>query len=296
MAARDRPGSAGPFHRQWSGHHRSRDAGGDHDSPGEGQRGPLSRRHPRHRGDGQQRRRAPARAAARQPAAAPGSGNLRLHQGLGTGRGRLCHGAALHHDGKLATDGTVGRGGVRLADARWNLAFDQVRGPVRYSAHGFRADQLDVRMDGLPGKLSMRSGDDAVRDRRNVLEAELDATFGAEALLDHAPELAWLSPYLRGKSPWTVGVVVPAAGAGDGRAAHLTLRSTLVGTALSLPAPLDKPAHRALATTVDVPLPMGTGEVAVAMGEVIALRARKSGSRTGIRVSLGSGAPTEAPP
>ncbi|MEO6170831.1 MAG: YhdP family protein [Lysobacter sp.] len=202
----------------------------------------------------------------------------------------------LDHAGKLMIQGEVGLGGVRLTDSRWNLAFDQVRGAVRYSAHGFRADQLDVRMDGLPGKLSMRSGEDAVRDRRNVLEAELDAVFGADALLQHAPELAWLSPYLRGKSPWTVGIVIPSAGAGDGRAAHLKLRSTLAGTALSLPAPLDKPAGRALPTTVEVPLPIGSGEVAVSMGEVLALRARKSGSRTGIRVALGGGEVTAAPP
>lgn len=202
----------------------------------------------------------------------------------------------LHHEGELAIEGNVSLGGVRLADSRWNLAFDQVRGPVRYSAHGFRAEQLDVRMDGLPGKLSMRSGEDAVRDTRNVLEAELEAVFGPDALLQHAPELAWLSPYLRGKSAWTVGVVIPSAAAGDGRAAHLKLRSTLAGTALLLPAPLDKAAHRALATTVEVPLPLGSGDVAVSMGEVLALRARKSGSSTGIRVALGSGEVTEAPP
>ena len=198
--------------------------------------------------------------------------------------------------GRPTIKGNVRLGGVKLADARWDLAFDQVRGTISYNEHGFRADQLDVRMDGLPGKLSMRTGEDAVRDRRNVLEADLEAVFGAGALIARAPMLDWLSPYMRGQSPWTVGVVVPASRSGNGRAALLKLRSGLVGTSLSLPAPLDKPANRSLVTAIEAPLPIGSGDIAVSMGDLLALRARTEGKRTGIRVALGSSTVAQPPP
>ena len=196
-------------------------------------------------------------------------------------------------DGHPSIDGNVRLGGASLADSRWGLAFDQVRGPVRYTEHGFSADRLGVRLDGLPGKLSLRSGEGAVRDRRNVLEAELEAQVGADKLLARAPELDWLSSHMRGQSPWMVGLTVPQAGHGNAR---LALRSSLVGTRLSLPAPLDKPAGRPLLTTVEVPLPIESGEIQLALGNVLGLRARSDGKRTGIRVGLGSATVTQAAP
>lgn len=194
-------------------------------------------------------------------------------------------------NGALAIDGSVRLGGASLADPRFGLAFEQVRGPVHYTQNGFRADTLDVRLDGRPGKLSLRSGKDAVRDRGNVLEGDLQAVFGADTLLARAPQLDWLAGYMRGQSSWTVGLEAPAAGA-----PRLKLESDLVGTALSLPAPLGKPAGKRLATTVEMALPLDNGDVQVVLGDVLALRARSSGQRTGIRVALGSGAVPEAAP
>ncbi|QOW23880.1 TIGR02099 family protein [Lysobacter sp. H23M47] len=198
--------------------------------------------------------------------------------------------------GVLAVDGNVRLAGARVADPRWGLAFEQVRGPVSYTQNGFRADRLDVQMGGRPGKLSLRSGKDAVRDAGNVLEADLQAQFGADTLLARAPELGWLAPYMHGRSSWTVGVLVPAAGTGSGGAARLKLQSDLVGTALTLPAPLAKPAGQQLAATVETALPLDQGEVQVVLGDVLALRARSSGQRTGIRAALGTGTlPAPAP-
>ncbi|QOW18905.1 TIGR02099 family protein [Lysobacter ciconiae] len=198
--------------------------------------------------------------------------------------------------GALAIDGNVRLAGARLADPRWGLAFEQVRGPVTYTQNGFRADRLDVQMGGRPGKLSLRSGKDAVRDSGNVLEADLQAQFGADTLLARAPELGWLAPYMHGRSSWTVGVLVPAAGTGSGGAARLKLQSDLVGTALTLPAPLAKPAGQRLAATVETALPLEQGEVQVVLGDVLALRARSSGQRTGIRAALGTATlPAPAP-
>jgi uncharacterized protein (TIGR02099 family) len=65
---------------------------------------------------------------------------------------------------------------------------------------------------------------------------------------------------------------------------------------LSLPAPLRKNADTPLAATVDTDLPMDTGEVNVALGTLVALRARSGKSQTGVRVVLGSNRVDEAPP
>jgi uncharacterized protein (TIGR02099 family) len=63
-----------------------------------------------------------------------------------------------------------------------------------------------------------------------------------------------------------------------------------------LPSPLDKPASRPLSTTVQTAMPMGSGNIDVAFGKLLALRARSDGKQTGVRVVLGSNTVNEAPP
>lgn len=191
--------------------------------------------------------------------------------------------------------GTVELQGVALADSRWKLAFDDARGELNYDEHGFVAEGLAVRREGKPGELSLRAGG-GVKDARNAFEAETAANFGADELLDRAPELDWLKPYVDGRSKWSVGVVVPKGQAVNANAAQLNLRSDLVGTALALPAPLEKPAAALLATTVRASLPVEKGDVEVAFGKRLALRARSANGQTGVRVALGSERVSEAPP
>lgn len=193
----------------------------------------------------------------------------------------------------LAITGQVELQGARLADRRWNLRFDQVAGVARYDAEGFTANGLSVRHEGQAGRLSLRAGAGHVREAGNVFEGAIDASFDIDDLLARAPEMDWLGPYVAGRSPWSVGVVVPA---GSGVPARLQLRSSLVGTALDLPAPLHKPAAQALAASVDTPLPLGSGDITVGLGNLLAVRARSAQGRTGVRVALGSGRVDEAPP
>ncbi len=190
--------------------------------------------------------------------------------------------------------GEVALEGARLAEKRWDLAFTEVTGTARYGHDGFGAEGLSVRHGERPGRLSLRAGD-YVRDARQAFEAELQAQLSAGELLQRAPQLDWLRPRIAGVSPWTLAVSMPKAGGADAQA-RLQLRSNLVGTALSLPAPLDKPAPLALPTTVDVQLPLGEGEIAVAFGSRLALRARSRGGRTGVRVALGASRVDAAPP
>ncbi|MFD0737732.1 YhdP family protein [Lysobacter koreensis] len=203
----------------------------------------------------------------------------------------------LARGSKLALGGTVALRDARLADARWKLAFDQVNGGAQYSRSGFRADELRVRHEGQPGRLALRAGDGYVREPRNVFEAGLDASLGADELIDRGPkELAWLKPHLDGRSTWTVGIAIPKSAAGRAAPTLLQLRSNLVGTALDLPAPLRKPAAAALATSVETPLPLGSGDIRVGLGNLMALRARSGNGQTGVRVVLGAARVDDAPP
>src|SRR5690606_8937385 len=163
--------------------------------------------------------------------------------------------------------------------------------------HGFRGDGLSAVRDGTASALSLRAGRGHVRDAASSFEAELAAPLSAEELLQQAPRLAWLAPYIDGRSRWQVGVAVArAARPGEAAATRLQLRSNLVGTALDLPAPLRKPAAEALPTTVTATLPLENADVAVTMGNRLALRARATSAGTGVRVALGASSVADPPP
>lgn len=205
----------------------------------------------------------------------------------------------LHRDakGQQKIDGTVDLAGAKLSEKRWQLAFDAVRGRARYGRDGFEADKLDAMQDGQPGKLSLRAGNSFVRDKRQAFEAELQSHITSNALLDRSKDLAWLKPHLDGRSLWTVAVAIPRTAAGQNAApTRLQLRSNLVGTALELPAPLTKAASVPLSTTIDVALPLDSGEVQVTLGNLLSSRSRSVGGRTGVRIALGAGNVAEAPP
>ena len=209
---------------------------------------------------------------------------------------------------KAQIDGEIELRGVRLSESEWKLAFAGVNGRARYDENGFSANDLRAQYDRQDGRLSLRAGPGHVRDRRQAFEAELEASLTSDDLLDRASDLAWLKPYLRGRSRWTAGIAIPAGSAPAGAAASkstkapaaqitkLQLRSDLVGMALDLPAPMDKAAGTALPTTLDLQLPIGKGEIALAFGQRFALRARDTQGQLGIRAAFGTDRIAEAPP
>ncbi|KLD70939.1 YhdP family protein [Xanthomonas pisi] len=192
--------------------------------------------------------------------------------------------------------GTVALQGAKLADARWNLAFDQVSGQAEYRDSGFAAEHLSVQHQGRTGELALRAGG-FVQDPKQAFEARFGATVDVKELFDRAPQMEWLRPYVHGSAPWQVGVDVPLPTPGQADAqALLTLRSELVGTTLDLPAPLDKAAAQPLDTQVKVALPVGDGDIDVAFGKLVALKASSHGDQTGVRVVMGTDTVTERPP
>lgn len=210
--------------------------------------------------------------------------------------------------------GEVALRGVRLSEVEWKLAFAKVAGVARYDRDGFTANGLNAVYDQQQSRLSLRAGPGHVRERRNGFEAELEATMTSDDLLDRSADMAWLKPYAKGRSRWTAGITIPttatragapssaratARPAGKSPTATITrlqLRSDLIGTALSLPAPMDKPASAALPTTIDLELPIGKGEIAVAFAQRLALRAKHTQGKLGIRAQFGTDRVQEAPP
>lgn len=201
------------------------------------------------------------------------------------------------HGGEGVLSGEVELRGASLADKRWDLKFDNVHGKARYGGNGFDAPVLAVRHKERDGVLTLRAGD-PVRDPANAFEAELTASLSAGELLDRASELDWLRPYIHGTSQWTVGVTLPkvAPGSRSEPPTRLTLRSDLQGTRLQFPAPLDKPADEALATTVSAALPLGSGITEVAFGHRLALAARSQNGKTGVQVTMGGNRVDREPP
>ncbi|MCC8627693.1 YhdP family protein [Xanthomonas vesicatoria] len=192
--------------------------------------------------------------------------------------------------------GTVALQAAKLADARWNLAFDQVSGQAEYRDSGFAAEHLSVQHQGRTGELALRAGG-FVQDPAQAFEARLNATLDAKELFDRAPQMEWLRPYVHGSAPWQVGVDVPLPTPSQPDAQTLlTLRSELMGTTLDLPAPLDKAASQPLDTQVKVALPVGDGDIDVAFGKLVALKASSRGDQTGVRVVMGTDTVTERPP
>ncbi|WP_149193874.1 YhdP family protein [Luteimonas suaedae] len=211
--------------------------------------------------------------------------------------------------GRPKIGGNVELQGVRARESEWGLALDDVRGDAHYDQEGFIADGLRTLHEDRAGLLALRAGDGHVRDPVQAFEAELRTAIDAAQLLARAPEMGWLRPHVRGRSDWTVAVSVPRSRSSSPpsllppapetssatAAGRLRLRSDLVGTTLDLPAPLDKAAATPLPSLIEMTLPLEAGELAVRLGQRMALRARSGSGRTGVDVALGGGA-AAAPP
>jgi uncharacterized protein (TIGR02099 family) len=175
-------------------------------------------------------------------------------------------------------EGTLDLSGARLADPRWDIDLREVSGRTRFSDRGFAAEALDVRFEGEPARFSLLVGEDYAGSPGLAARASLVGEFAAQKLLERHAPLAWLDPYLVGRSAWTVSVDIPQALPGRPAApSRLSVDSNLVGTAVGLPAPLAKPAEATWPLRLQAPLPLADGEVTVQLGDTLRLRGRTGG-------------------
>ncbi len=177
--------------------------------------------------------------------------------------------------GSARLRGTADLIAAPLAHSGWDIAFDRADGRLRFSLDGLAAEELRVSLGGDLASFSLATGSGFVSDPDLVAEASLRGRFSAAPLLDRAPDLDWLRPYLDGRGDWNIGVRVPRERPGQpDPPARLSIESDLRGIALALPAPLRKPADQTLPLRVTMSIPIQAEPLSVDIGALMALRAR----------------------
>lgn len=144
------------------------------------------------------------------------------------------------------------QGTVTLADSMLRLGPDGVEisgieGSLRFSDAGLSGQGIRGRVLDLPATFNVSTrGEDTERVTRVEARGGIDADRLSGLL--HLPR-AWFE----GRAGWRAWVDVPAAEP-PGSGLELRVVSALEGLALTLPEPLNKPAARALTTSVRMPL------------------------------------------
>ncbi len=192
-------------------------------------------------------------------------------------------------------EGTIDLADAALSDPRWGIAFTEVTGRTRFSDRGFAAEALDVVFEGKPARFNLFVGDGYTGSPSLAARATLEGRFPPQVLLARHEPLAWLDEWLKGSSAWRLSLDVPQALAGAPAApARLDVQSDLVGTAITLPAPLGKDAATPMPLSLQAPLPVGKGEITLKLGELMRLRGRM-GSDNALAGLIQFGAGAELP-
>ncbi|HJU40050.1 MAG TPA: DUF3971 domain-containing protein, partial [Tahibacter sp.] len=177
---------------------------------------------------------------------------------------------------KPEVPGTI-RGEVDLADARleakkWSIDFAGATGKLKFDDDGFVAGPFAVRHRDLPARFTVAVGN-GVSDRRHAVEAKLEGNLPMAVVFADFQTLRPWWPKFPGSSDWTVSVAVPRSDAAD-KATSVRLHSELRGTAIDLPAPLDKLEGDALPIDIALTLPVEGSPITIALGDVARLRGR----------------------
>jgi len=172
----------------------------------------------------------------------------------------------------LTLDGSGELQASKLEQLRYDQHFSDVSGKLRFSAKGFAADALDTTYRGRKAKLSVGIGAFA-GDPAHVFEAKLEGVYPPDFVFADVPVLAPVVAHMQGESAWTANVSVDEPR--DGVApARLALDSDLVGTAIDLPVPLEKPAAANWPLHVALDLPYAGQRVRVRLADVLAVAAQ----------------------
>lgn len=177
--------------------------------------------------------------------------------------------------GEPRADGHVDIERMDLDDATWGLGFKAASGRVRFSRDGFSADELNVGFGGSLAALSIAVGDYTSRPE-HLVEASVRGRFSAAALAQSSERSAWLQPWFDGESDWNLQLTVPQDRPGVSTPPQLRVRSDLVGTAITLPAPLRKAAAERLPLDLRLGLPLESSELDVRLGRLLHLRGHLS--------------------
>lgn len=179
----------------------------------------------------------------------------------------------IRHIEQLRLDGTVDLRGADLAEPRWGLDFADANGLIRFDRSGFATDDLAVTYRQHPAALSLAVGGH-VGDPAHVLEARLRGTLPVDAVFAAAPDLAAAFPRFPGSADWRVELAIEPDRAGQPGRKRLSLSSDLQGIAITLPAPLSKPAAAALPFELNLDLPYAGQPFNARLGDLLQVRGR----------------------
>jgi uncharacterized protein (TIGR02099 family) len=198
----------------------------------------------------------------------------------------------------FSLDGNLQISNADVVAKQWNLALQDVTGPLLFDAKGFRAPGLKTKWHGVPATLSIALGADT-GDPAKQLVASLSGAFSPSSLLTDYPDLAPLAKIARGTANFRVGFDIAAQGNAVDAPKTLHVRSDLRGIALDLPAPLDKPSSSSLPMDLQLGMPFDGAAIDLALGDVLHARGRLPDSAThkpaALAVAFGSEMPAAVP-
>ena len=216
-----------------------------------------------------------------------GSGSFDFHLSL-----------PLKHAQDLQLSGSAQLKGADLSAPAWNLQLDQLSGPLQFDAHGMLAGPLTGGFRGQPSRLQLALGA-ATGDPASVLSAQLRGNYAFADLVQGYPSLQWLGQTADGRSPFMVGFSIAHVPGSDALAQTLTIDSALDGIALTLPAPLNKPAAANLPLHLALGLPVNGSDLQFGLGQLLRGHLQlPDGAQHPLRgtLALGSEMPQTLPP
>ena len=154
----------------------------------------------------------------------------------------------LQHADDTHVEGRATLNGARLVQPRFDLDFDDLRGTLRFTDEGLWTDGTRARVRGRPVSIDATTR----LEHDPAIVFSVDGRLGARDLL---PGLdAGLAERLQGRSPWHLDIAVPVGAQAAGRPVQLRGESDLQGLAVTVPAPLAKPADDARHLEFSLPL------------------------------------------
>ena len=144
----------------------------------------------------------------------------------------------FHHQ-PIAVKGEVGFTGGSVTLPAWNLALTAIQGSLGFTETGLTASDIRLLFRGEPARLDIDTRRRQDGDRETRLQIE--GRFSPKALL--GGQAAAIEPYISGRGPWRLTLVVPAASHALATPFDLLLASDLEGVEVRLPSPFGKTAE-----------------------------------------------------
>jgi uncharacterized protein (TIGR02099 family) len=184
---------------------------------------------------------------------------------------------------------------ANLSDSRWDIAFSGVNGKTQFNETGFKTNNLKVNFEQRPAIFNLSVGSFTGSSQLAAV-ASLEGSVSSENLVGRYKNVQWLKPFLNGSSDWLVKVAIPQSNKGVTPPSQLSLSSNLIGTAISLPAPLNKTSAQSIPLQFTTALPIEQGQLQVRYGNIMHMRANQK-PKLGMagHIQFGGDAPSVLP-